>query len=297
MKLGSLFDGSGTCPLAAALCGIEPVWASEIEPYPIRVTKKNFPQMKHLGDVTQIKGDEIEPVDIITFGSPCQDLSVAGKRAGIHEGERSSLFFEAIRIIREMREKTHGRYPTVAVWENVPGAFSSNRGQDFLAVLQAFVEIAGGCNVPEPAVKQGKLQWGKDGCIMEDGFSLAWRMLDAQFWGVPQRRKRIYLVADFAGRRAPEILFKREGLSGDSAESGAARMKAAGVKAGVPDMFLPVARGGSHGLYIELKRIKGGRVSAEQLAWMEELTREGYTCAVCHGWEEARETILNYLKG
>lgn len=221
MKLGSLFDGSGTCPLAATLCGIEPVWASEIEPYPIKVTKKNFPQMKHLGDVTQIKGDEIEPVDIITFGSPCQDLSVAGKRAGIHDGERSSLFFEAIRIIKEMREKTHGRYPTVAVWENVPGAFSSNRGRDFLAVLQAFVEISGGCNVPEPAIKQGKLQWGKDGCIMGDGFSLAWRMLDAQYWGVPQRRKRIYLVADFAGGRAPEILFKREGLSWDSAESGA----------------------------------------------------------------------------
>lgn len=221
MKLGSLFDGSGTCPLAATLCGIEPVWASEIEPYPIRVTKKKFPQMKHLGDVTQIKGDEIEPVDIITFGSPCQDLSGAGKRAGIHEGERSSLFFEAIRIIKEMRKKTHGRYPTFAIWENVPGAFSSNRGRDFLAVLQAFAEVAGECNVPEPAIKQGKLQWSKDGCIMGDGFSLAWRMLDAQYWGVPQRRKRIYLVADFAGGRVTEILFKREGLSGNSAESGA----------------------------------------------------------------------------
>lgn len=232
MKLGSLFDGSGTCPLAAALCGIESAWASEIEPYPIRVTKKNFPQMEHLGDITQIKGDEIEPVDIITFGSPCQDLSVAGKRAGIHEGERSSLFFEAIRVIREMREKTHGRYPTFAVWENVPGAFSSNRGRDFLAVLQAFAEVAGGCNVPEPVAKQGKLQWSKDGCIMGDGFSLAWRMLDAQYWGVPQRRKRIYLVADFAAGRAPEILFKREGLSGDSAESGAAWERTAADAAG-----------------------------------------------------------------
>ena len=232
MKLGSLFDGSGTCPLAATLCGIDPVWAREIEPYPIRVTRKNFPQMKHLGDITQIKGDEIEPVDIITFGSPCQDLSVAGKRAGIHEGERSSLFFEAIRAIREMREKTHGRYPTFAVWENVPGAFSSNRGRDFLAVLQAFAEVAGGCNVPEPVIKQGKLQWSKDGCIMGDGFSLAWRMLDAQYWGVPQRRKRIYLVADFAGGRAGEILFKRKGLSGDSAESGAPREKTAADAAG-----------------------------------------------------------------
>lgn len=232
MKLGSLFDGSGTCPLAATLCGIDPVWASEIEPYPIRVTKKNFPRMKHLGDVTQIKSDEIEPVDIITFGSPCQDLSIAGKRAGIHDGERSSLFFEAIRVIREMREKTHGRYPTFAVWENVPGAFSSNRGRDFLAVLQAFAEVAGKYNVPEPAAKQGKLQWSKDGCVMGDGFSLAWRMLDAQYWGVPQRRKRIYLVADFAGERAPEILFKREGLSGDSAESGAAWERIAADAAG-----------------------------------------------------------------
>lgn len=232
MKLGSLFDGSGTCPLAATLCGIEPAWASEIEPYPIRVTRKNFPQMKHLGDVTQIKGDEIEPVDIITFGSPCQDLSIAGKRAGIHEGERSNLFFEAIRIIREMREKTHGRYPTFAIWENVPGAFSSNRGRDFLSVLQAFAEVAEGCDVPEPVSKQGKLQWGKDGCVMGDGFSLAWRMLDAQYWGVPQRRKRIYLVADFAAGRAPEILFKREGLSGDSAESGAPRERTAADAAG-----------------------------------------------------------------
>lgn len=223
MKLGSLFDGSGTCPLAATMCGIDLVWASEIEPYPIKVTTKNFPQMKHLGDITLIDGKEIEPVDIITFGSPCQDLSIAGKRAGIHEGQRSSLFFHAIRIIKEMREKTNGKYPRYAVWENVPGAFSSNQGRDFLAVLQAFVEIVGGCNVPEPAVKQGKLQWSKDGCIMGDGFSLAWRMLDAQYWGVPQRRKRIYLVADFAGERAGEILFKREGLSGDSAEGGASR--------------------------------------------------------------------------
>lgn len=223
MKLGSLFDGSGTCPLAATLCGIEPVWASEIEPYPIKVTTKNFPQMKHLGDITLIKGKEIEPVDIITFGSPCQDLSVAGKRVGIHEGQRSSLFFHAIRIIKEMREETNGKYPRYAIWENVPGAFSSNRGRDFLAVLQAFCEVAGGYNVPEPTVRQGKLQWSKDGCIMGDGFSLAWRMLDAQYWGVPQRRKRIYLVADFAGGRAPEILFKREGLSGNSAESGTAR--------------------------------------------------------------------------
>lgn len=235
MKLGSLFDGSGTCPMAATMCGIEPVWASEIEPYPIRVTKKNFPGMKHLGDVTKIKGNEIEPVDVITFGSPCQDLSIAGNRAGIKDGKRSSLFFEAIRIIKEMRAETNGRYPTFAVWENVPGAFSSNRGRDFLAVLRAFAKAArgaGGCDVPEPNEKQGKLKWSKDGCIMGDGWSVAWRMLDAQYWGVPQRRKRIYLVADFAGGRAGEILFKREGLQGNTEACGAKRERTAADPAG-----------------------------------------------------------------
>ena len=151
IKLGSLFDGSGGFPLAGVLNGIKPVWASEIEPFCIRVTKARFPQMKHLGSVTDINGAEIEPVDIITFGSPCQDLSVAGKQLGIHEGQRSNLFFEAIRIIKEMREhdKHTGRTddalrPRFAVWENVPGAFSSNKGQDFQAVLQAFCEIRGG---------------------------------------------------------------------------------------------------------------------------------------------------------
>ena len=238
MKLRSLFDGSGTCPLAATLCGIEPVWVSEIEPYPIRVTKKNFPQMKHLGDVIKIKGNEIEPVDIITFGSPCQDLSVAGKRAGIHEGERSSLFFEAIRIIKEMREKTHGRYPTFAVWENVPGAFSSNGGDDFLAVLRAFAGIWGD-DVPEPARAKGKIKWAHAGSIMGNGASLAWRMLDAQYWGVPQRRKRIYLVADFGGERAGEILFKREGLRWDFTPCGAAWERVAADAAG------SAGRGGS----------------------------------------------------
>ena len=151
MKLGSLFDGSGGFPLAGALCGIEPIWASEIEPYPMRVTEKRFPNMKQLGDVTKINGGEIEPVDIITFGSPCQDLSVAGKQAGIHEGQRSSLFFEAIRIIKEMRNATSDIFPRFAVWENVPGAFSSHQGADFRAVLQALCEVKdGNANVPQP---------------------------------------------------------------------------------------------------------------------------------------------------
>lgn len=216
MTLGSLFDGSGGFPLAGALSGIVPVWASEVEPYPIAVTCSRFPQMRHLGSVTEVHGGEIEPVDVITFGSPCQDLSVAGKRAGIHEGERSSLFFQAIRIINEMREKTHGQYPTFAVWENVPGAFSSNRGDDFRAVLEEFVKICGGgYTVPRP--DNGK--WKSAGEIVGDGYSVAWRQLDAQYWGVPQRRKRIYLVADFAGGRAGEILFERESLRGHPAQS------------------------------------------------------------------------------
>lgn len=231
MTLGSLFDGSGTCPLAATMCGITPVWASEIEPYPIRVTKKNFPEMQHLGDITKINGSEIEPVDIVTFGSPCQDLSLAGKQKGLIEGKRSNLFFEAIRIIKEMRHATHGKYPRYAVWENVPGAFSSNKGRDFLAVLRAFVEAAGGrdADVPEPERKgkSDRLAWRNAGCIVGEGYSIAWRVLDAKYWGVPQRRKRIYLVADFGGQRAGEILFKREGLRGNFAQSRAARKETA----------------------------------------------------------------------
>lgn len=231
MKLGSLFDGSGTCPLAARMCGVEPVWASEIEPFPIRVTRKNFPEMRHLGDITKINGAEIDPVDIITFGSPCQDLSVAGKGAGIITGKRSSLFFEAIRIIKEMRGATNGKYPRYAMWENVPGALSSGKGRDFLEVLRAFAGLAS-ADVPAPAEKGGRIQWRKAGSIMGDGFSVAWRILDAQYWGVPQRRRRIYLVADFGGGRAEEILFKREGLRGDFAQGAGERERAAADAAG-----------------------------------------------------------------
>lgn len=236
MTLGSLFDGSGTCPLAAAMCGITPVWASEIEPYPIRVTQKNFPRMKHLGDITKISGAEIEPVDVITFGSPCQDLSLAGKQKGLIEGKRSKLFFEAIRIIKEMRNATHGKYPRYAVWENVPGALSSNQGRDFLAVLRAFVEAVGGDgdNVPEPARKgrTDRFAWRNAGCIVGEGYSIAWRVLDAQYWGVPQRRKRIFLVCDFAGGRAGEILFKREGLLRDFKACREARQEDSGDAVG-----------------------------------------------------------------
>lgn len=218
MKLMSLFDGSGGFPLAASLCGIEPVYASEVEPYPIAVTKSRFPNMKHLGDVSRIKGAEIEPVDIITFGSPCQDMSVAGKRAGLkhtavgdEETTRSGLFLEAIRIIKEMRVKTNGIYPRFAVWENVPGAFSSNRGEDFRLVLEEFIKITEPDAVM-PAVPQAG--WAYADCISGDGWSLAYRVFDAQHWGVPQRRRRIYLVADFRGECAGKILFEREGVRG-----------------------------------------------------------------------------------
>jgi len=230
--LGSLFDGSGGFPLAGVMSGVMPVWASEIEPYPIAVTRLRFPQMIHLGNVTEIDGSRIPPVDIITFGSPCQDMSIAGKRAGMkHESRgdegttRSGLFYEAVRIIREMREETHGRYPAFAVWENVPGAFSSNRGEDFRCVLEELAKICetGGYSVPRPA--GGK--WKPAGEIMGDGFSIAWRMLDAQYWGVPQRRSRIYLVADFRGRRAGKILFERESLRGCAAAGGTERENAA----------------------------------------------------------------------
>ena len=210
LTLGSLFDGSAGFPLGGLLSGVTPLWASEIEPFPIRVTTKRLPQMKHYGDISKMNGGEIPPVDIITFGSPCQDMSVAGKRDGLG-GSRSSLFYEAVRIIKEMRCKTDGRYPRFIVWENVPGAFSSNKGEDFRAVLEEVCKIKDECvSVPKPS------KWQSAGKILGDGYSVAWRQLDAQFWGVPQRRKRIYLVADFAGWCAGKILFESEGLSGYS---------------------------------------------------------------------------------
>ena len=227
MKLCSLFDGSGGFPLAGQICGIEPVTASEVEPYPIAVTRSRFPQMKHLGDISKVNGAEIEPVDVITFGSPCQDLSVAGKRAGLkHEGHgdeettRSGLFMEAVRIIKEMREATNGQYPTFALWENVPGAFSSNKGDDFRVVLEELIKIVEPAATMPPADKKG---WPYADCYVGDGWSIAYRTLDAQYWGVPQRRRRIYLVADFRGERAGKILFERESLRRDFKACGAAR--------------------------------------------------------------------------
>lgn len=213
LTLGSLFDGSGGFPLGGLLAGIKPLWASEIEPFAVRVTTKRLPQIKHYGDVSSLNGAELPPVDIITFGSPCQDMSIAGKRGGL-DGSRSSLFYEAVRIIKEMRCATNGRYPRFAVWENVPGAFSSNKGEDFRCVLESL------CRVKDESVSVPRCEkWTAAGNIVADNFSLAWRVLDAQYWGVPQRRKRIYLVADFDGECAGKVLFESEGLSGYSAES------------------------------------------------------------------------------
>ena len=232
LTLGSLFDGSGGFPLGGLLAGITPVWASEIEPFPIRVTTRRFPDMKHYGDISQMDGGKIEPVDIITFGSPCTDMSIAGKRAGL-DGAQSSLFYQAIRIIKEMRCATNGRYPRWICWENVVGAFSSNRGLDFKAVLEAVIGIIEpGAEVPMPE----KDRWPYADIYMGERWSVAYRTFDAQHWGVPQRRRRVYLVGDLAGQCAGQVLFESEGLSGYSAEGfrawqRAARNSAAGLGA------------------------------------------------------------------
>ena len=217
-KIGSLFDGSGGFPLAGAMCRFVPTWAAEVEPYPIAVTRSRFPNMRHLGDVSKLNGADIEPVDIICGGSPCQDLSVAGKRCGLkhiengdEETTRSGLFMEMVRIIKEMRNETNGEYPTFVIWENVPGAFSSNNGNDFRLVLEQFIKIAEPQAVM-PAVPKGG--WAYADCYCGDGWSLAYRVFDAQYWGVPQRRRRIHLVLDLRGERAGKILFEREGLRG-----------------------------------------------------------------------------------
>ncbi|MGN0753398.1 MAG: DNA cytosine methyltransferase [Aristaeellaceae bacterium] len=224
LTLGSLFDGIGGFCLAGQMAGIQPVWASEIEPFPIRVTEKRFPDVRQLGDIHALHGEDVPPVDIITFGSPCQNLSIAGKRTGL-DGEQSSLFYEAVRIIKEMRRSTHGQYPRWAVWENVPGALSSNDGHDFRAVLQSLAEIADeSADVPMP--EDGK--WLGAGEIVGNHYSLAWRILDAsKGWGVAQRRRRIFAVLDLAGACAGQVLFESEGLSGYSPPGREARQGAA----------------------------------------------------------------------
>ena len=242
LTLGSLFDGIGGFPLAGKMEGITPVWASEIEPFPIRVTEKRLPEMKHYGDVHGLNGADLEPVDIITFGSPCQDLSIAGKRCGLG-GSRSGLFYEAVRVITEMRKSTNGKYPRWAVWENVPGALSSQGGQDFRCVLESLVRIKDpAADVPLP--ENGR--WLHAGEILGDGYSLAWRVLDAaQGWGVAQRRKRIFAVLDLDGQCAGKVLFESEGVSGYTPPGGKARKEAApGAESGAGTSGERVSAGG-----------------------------------------------------
>lgn len=233
MTMGSLFDGIGGFPLAAIHNGIIPVWASEIEAFPIQVTKLRFPQMQHTGDITKLNGKTLPLVDVICGGSPCQDLSVAGQRRGL-AGERSGLFMEQVRIVKEMRNADENRglpdhlvRPRYLVWENVPGAFSSAQGEDFRAVIEEIVRIKdSACHVPRPDTGR----WEPAGAtILGDRFSLAWRVLDAQYWGVAQRRRRIFLVADFGGHTAPQILFEQDRLFGDSSESQSAGQGTAGT--------------------------------------------------------------------
>jgi len=221
LTLGSLFSGSGGFELAGILAGIRPKWNCDVEPFPIRVTTKRFPDVKHYGDISTLNGAELEPVDIITGGFPCQSVSIAGKREGIrhvdHAGDettRRGLCYEATRIIKEMREATNGQYPKYAVAENVPGLFSSNGGEDFRCVLEEICKI----KMPSahvPAVKK----WSDAGLILGGDFSIAWRVLDAQYHFVPQRRRRVFIVTDFRGEGAGKILFEQESLRRDFKES------------------------------------------------------------------------------
>lgn len=202
--MGSLFSGIGGFEIAAQWHGCKVLWQSEIEPWAVQLLQKRFPDAVQLGDIKNIDGSKISPVDFITFGSPCQDMSVAGKRAGL-DGERSGLFYQAVRIIKEMRKATNGEYPKYIIWENVGGSLSSNKGNDFRTVLEEITEA----KIPMP--KSGR--WANAGMVRGGECDVSWRVLDAQYWGVPQRRKRIYLVGDYRGQRSAEILFKPEGVS------------------------------------------------------------------------------------
>lgn len=187
ITLGSLFNGLGGWELAAIRAGITPVWSSEVEKLPLAVEKERFPDVKQLGDITELRGQDVEPVDIITMGSPCQNLSVSGNRKGL-EGNQSRLFLDAIKLVREMRQATNGRFPRYVVWENVTGAFSTNKGLDFRAVLESFTATS----VPVPGRR-----WAKAGMVRCKSGTLGWRTLDAQYWGVPQHRQRVFIVNYF----------------------------------------------------------------------------------------------------
>ena len=220
LTLGSLFDGIGVFPLAASRCGIRPLWASEIEAAPISITRRHFPDMAHLGDITKLDGGAVPPVHVLTFGSPCQNLSQIGRREGL-DGAKSGLFFHAIRIIQEMRKATNDLYPVITIWENVMGAFSSNDRMDFRAVLSAFTDA----EIPMPA--SGR--WANAGMVRGGCPDLAWRLLDAQHWASPRlaRRQRVFVVADFGGQCSHEILFKPRAVQSISASGGDCWLSAA----------------------------------------------------------------------
>lgn len=206
LTLGSLFDGIGVFPLADSRYRIQSIWASEIEKAPISITKRHFPNIHHLGDIIKVNGGEVLPAHIITFGPASQNLANIGKREGL-PGSQFSLFYHAIRIIEEMRCATNGTYPIIAVWENVMGAFSSNNRLDFKAVLESFTNT----EIPMPASEA----CANAGMVRGNDVDIAWRLLDAQHLGRPtlaQRRRRIFFVADFGGRRATEILLKTRDL-------------------------------------------------------------------------------------
>ena len=225
ITLGSLFDGIGVFPLAARRNGIVPVWASEIVKAPISITRRHFPDMEHLGDITKLDGGKIPPVHVLTFGSPCQNLSQIGNRTGL-AGVKSSLFFHAIRIIKEMRDATDGLFPVITVWENVMGSLSSNDRLDYATVLRAFTDTD--ISIPPSG------GWANAGMVRGRVPDLAWRLLDAQYWARPRlaRRQRVFVVADFGGRRAHEILFKPRPMFQIPPSRGEGGMSASGCNRG-----------------------------------------------------------------
>ena len=220
VTLGSLFDGIGVFPLAASRHGILPVWASEIIPDAISITKRHFPELVHLGDITKLDGGKIPAVHVITFGSSCQNLSQIGNRTGLN-GAKSSLFYQAIRIIEEMRDASGGLYPAIAVWENVVGAMLSSDKRNYRAVLKSFA----GTEVSMP----DSGHWADAGMVRGRRCDLAWRVLDAQYWSKPKlaRRERIFVVADFTGQRAAEILFSTQSMHTNSRLCSASGLSAA----------------------------------------------------------------------
>ena len=200
LTLGSLFDGIGGFPLSAKRYNIKTLWSSEIDKNCNKLLHNKFSDVIQLGNIQKIKGNKIQPVDIITFGSPCNNLSLAGNKKGLN-GEKSVLFYDAIRIINEMRNATNNEYPRYAIWENVTGALSSNKGQDFRCVLEAITKTQ--ISIPKSQ------RWANAGLVRGNECSFAWRVFDSQYWGVPQSRKRIFLVADFRGQSAGQILFEQ----------------------------------------------------------------------------------------